>query len=239
MPQPTARPVAFGRVCLVCFQLDSRFAPGPVERLRDLPTGTNAVLLGRFTALSPIWKSHAAGLTLHDSTPCEVRQMIGKTVGHFLITSKLGAGGMGEVFLAEDTRLERKAAIKFLPAEYAADPGRDSDSSSRPKPLRRSITHMSAPSMTWVRRKMGCRISRWNSWRANRSMCCCNKGLRNLPRRRDRRSSGRRVRCRSCQPHRASRHQAGQHQSQRAGPREGPRLRPGQANAPLSRRCAG
>src|SRR5580765_2234215 len=47
--------------------------------------------------------------------------MIGKSVGHYLITSKLGAGGMGEVFLAQDTRLERKAAIKFLPAEMAAD----------------------------------------------------------------------------------------------------------------------
>lgn len=50
--------------------------------------------------------------------------MIGKTVGHFRITGKLGAGGMGEVFLAEDTRLERQAAIKFLPAELAADPER-------------------------------------------------------------------------------------------------------------------
>ena len=50
--------------------------------------------------------------------------MIGKTVDHYRITMKLGAGGMGEVFLAEDTRLERKAAIKFLPAEFAADPER-------------------------------------------------------------------------------------------------------------------
>src|SRR5262245_25868097 len=50
--------------------------------------------------------------------------MIGRTVGHYLVTAKLGAGGMGEVFLAEDTRLERKAAIKFLPADMAADPGR-------------------------------------------------------------------------------------------------------------------
>jgi serine/threonine protein kinase len=48
--------------------------------------------------------------------------MIGNTVGHYRITAKLGAGGMGEVFLAEDTRLQRKAAIKFLPAEFAADP---------------------------------------------------------------------------------------------------------------------
>src|SRR5688572_4805879 len=50
--------------------------------------------------------------------------MIGKTVSHYRITAKLGAGGMGEVFLAEDARLERKAAIKFLPAEMAADPER-------------------------------------------------------------------------------------------------------------------
>lgn len=50
--------------------------------------------------------------------------MIGEIVGNYRITAKLGAGGMGEVFLAEDTRLERQAAIKFLPADKAADPQR-------------------------------------------------------------------------------------------------------------------
>jgi serine/threonine protein kinase len=50
--------------------------------------------------------------------------MIGKTVGHYRITARIGAGGMGEVFLAHDTRLDRQAAIKFLPADLASDPDR-------------------------------------------------------------------------------------------------------------------
>jgi serine/threonine protein kinase len=50
--------------------------------------------------------------------------MIGRTIGHYRVTAKLGAGGMGEVFLAEDSRLGRKAAIKFLPVDAAGDPER-------------------------------------------------------------------------------------------------------------------
>ena len=42
--------------------------------------------------------------------------------GRYRILSPLGAGGMGEVFLAEDRRLERRVAVKFLPASAEADP---------------------------------------------------------------------------------------------------------------------
>ncbi len=50
--------------------------------------------------------------------------MIGSSLGPYSILEKLGAGGMGEVYLAEDTRLNRKVAIKVLPPEFASDPER-------------------------------------------------------------------------------------------------------------------
>lgn len=50
--------------------------------------------------------------------------MVGKTLLHFEILRQLGRGGMGEVYLARDTKLGRRVAIKILPPEMASDPER-------------------------------------------------------------------------------------------------------------------
>jgi serine/threonine protein kinase len=48
--------------------------------------------------------------------------MIGKSISHYLILSKIGEGAMGEVYLAQDTELRRYTALKFISPQYSSNP---------------------------------------------------------------------------------------------------------------------
>jgi serine/threonine-protein kinase len=62
----------------------------------------------------------AAGLFAQQMIP----SLEGRRVGHYQVLSLIGTGGMGQIFLADDTRLKRQVAIKVLPTAFTADPDR-------------------------------------------------------------------------------------------------------------------
>jgi serine/threonine protein kinase len=72
--------------------------------------------------------------------------MIGRILAHYEVVGSLGKGGMGEVYVAEDTKLQRRVALKVLPKEMAADPERR----SRFEREARAVAALSHPNIVTV-----------------------------------------------------------------------------------------
>ena len=81
-----------------------------------------------------------------DKTRTRIVLTKGMMVSHYRIVEKIGAGGMGEVYLAEDTKLDRKVALKFLPSHLC----QDDDCRARFKREARAVAKLNHPNVITI-----------------------------------------------------------------------------------------
>ena len=145
-----------------------------------------------------------------------------QSIAHYRITSKLGEGGMGAVYRATDTKLNRDVAIKVLPESFAEDPDRLARFTREAQVLA-SLNHPNIAAIYGVEeRALVMELVEGQTLAGPLPLMtrCC-----------DCPSAHRRAGIRARKGDRASRSEAGQHQGHARGPRKGAGFRPRQGLA--------
>ena len=158
--------------------------------------------------------------------------MLGTAVSHYRIVGKLGTGGMGVVYEAEDSRLPRQVALKFLSDELASD----ADAARRFAREAATIALLSHPNICTIfeidthEGRQFIAMEKLDG--VNLKTYMSRQALATADVAHHRAADHRRSRRGAPERHRPPRHQAGQHHRQRRGPREGAGLRTGAALPP-------